>query len=121
MIKRFFTKKSVAFLTVVILMAIVLPFHSAHAESFFTSWIGKAIGTVTEFSANSVVGIVKALIEYVLIPIASVWIAITGTILDYSIQFTIYGDGITTLKESLNNVWVLLRDVFNISFIFLLL
>lgn len=114
--ERFFSKKSVAvFLTTIILFA-VFNIHSAHAGvlssigSGFLEALTQGLGTIYSWLLNLVV-----------IPIASFCLAVVGTILDFSIKYTVYGDGFTAMDGAIRSIWTLLRDVANITFIFMLL
>lgn len=64
---------------------------------------------------------ISGVIEFITIPLASFALAIAGNILDFSIQYTIYGDGFRAMTASVDGVWVLLRDTANVFFIFVLL
>ena len=61
------------------------------------------------------------LFEMVMLPIGAMLLGIAGKIINYSIEYTIFGGGFVIMKDSITTVWVLLRDVINISFIFILL
>ncbi len=88
-------------------------------------YVGKAVGKVTGFAANTIgytVGTVFSFsIEFIAVPIASFYLAIAGMVLDFSVQYTIFGQGFSAMTDPVQNVWVLVRDTLNICFIFILL
>ena len=137
--KRFFTKKSVAIIfTTIIILVGFFSFNQTLAQDSaqmfmdpptdsvdgqkaakdsggglgIANMIGNAIGKVVDGVVGSTINIVT---------IASICLAIAGTILDYSVQYTIYGVGFDNMTTSVREVWVLLRDTANIIFIFALL
>jgi len=82
---------------------------------------GQIIGGAFTGLANIVAFVIEILLELVTIPIASIFLAIAGKLLDYVIQFTINGASFTAYMAIINNLWVLVRDIFNVAFIFILL
>ncbi len=87
-------------------------------------WGGLAgtVGSIAQFAADQAGGVIAFVLEFITIPIASFLLAVAGSILDFSVQFTIFGTGFTKdLNGSIQTVWVLLRDTANITFIFILL
>ncbi len=117
--KRFFTKKSVAPILAIVILVSFFPIHFAHASVL--SWIGSFAAGSAEFLAGSVGTVISSVIELISIPLASISLAIAGSILDFSVQYTVYGQGFAAMKSSIQGVWVLLRDTANICFIFILL
>ncbi len=75
----------------------------------------------TGFMKDVTIDFVVTILEFVTIPIASFCMAISGVILDYSIQYSIYGEGFKVMETTIQSVWVLIRDTANIFFIFVLL
>ncbi|MFH1454791.1 MAG: hypothetical protein ABIF22_00460 [bacterium] len=122
--KRFFTKKSVVLILATILLFGFFNVNTAHA-AWGLDWIGKTIGDAAVNVAGGVIGIattiVAGLIEFIAIPLASIYLAIAGNILDFSVQYTMYGEGFTTMTAVIQSVWTLIRDTANITFIFILL
>jgi len=94
-------------------------------EKSLADYVGEAIGNAFTFGAKTVGNIVgqviSYLLEFVTIPISSFFLSISGIILDYSVQYTIYGDGFHAMTGSIQGVWVLVRDTANLFFIFMLL
>jgi hypothetical protein len=82
---------------------------------------GQVVGSVFTGIANTVAYIIAILLELITIPIASIFLAIAGKLLDFTVQFTINGASFTAYMAVINNLWVLVRDIFNIAFIFIIL
>jgi len=82
---------------------------------------GKVLGKVFTGLANTVAFTISIVLELITIPIASVFLAISGKLLDFVIQFSINGQSFNTFATIINNLWVLVRDIFNVAFIFILL
>lgn len=76
-----------------------------------------SMGTVGEIIFDAVI----FLIERILIPIAAFLVSISGTVMDFSIQYTIFGQGLGSMNASIQSVWTLIRDTANVLFIFILL
>jgi hypothetical protein len=87
----------------------------------FLEKIANSVDLITNAALNTVTGVVSGFLEYFIIPISATLTALAGSILDYAVRYTIYGDGFSAMKDSIQTVWVLLRDTANITFIFLLL
>lgn len=107
------------------------------------SQIARAAGTMAGLGETIPVAITKAIIgalakgvsivakfmmEIVFIPMANLLVSLAGKLLNYSIQYTIYeGIGspgtnpISTFDSSVKEIWIMIRDLFNLSFIFILL
>jgi len=139
--KRFFTKKSVACIFVTILLFGFFSFNIVSVQAATTnnsiltssilnpyaalsSWIGGLLPSPTDFITGiggSVATAISYIIQAVTIPLASIGLSIAGSILDFSLQYTIYGTGFSTMSSSIQGVWTLIRDTANICFIFILL
>jgi hypothetical protein len=139
--KRFFTKKSVACIFVTILLFGFFSFNTISVQAATTnnsiltssilnpyaalsSWIGGLLPSPTDFITGiggSVATAISYIIQAVTIPLASIGLSIAGSILDFSVQYTIYGTGFSTMSSSIQGVWTLIRDTANICFIFILL
>lgn len=149
MIKRFFTKKSVAVILAATFLVGFLPVFNVYAQTnSFNSAIEvmsnlgnsalevSGINNIQDSAVNSstetkdriagaatftgFIGFATPL--YVIHIILSGFIALAGQLFDYSIEFSIIN--IKDLFDStgpLNILWVMIRDLFNISFIFILL
>lgn len=75
----------------------------------------------TGFIKDVALDFVVTILEFVTIPIASFCLAIAGVVLDFSIQYTVYGEGFKIMADTIQSLWVLIRDTANIFFIFVLL
>ena len=91
--------------------------------------IPEAIATAIASSlAGFATSIAKYVLEIIFIPLANVLVTISGKLLNYSIQYTIYesldasgANPISTFDTSVKEIWTIIRDLFNLSFIFILL
>ena len=90
------------------------------SSSFFDP-LGKLVGWALTGIAGIVTTVISVILELVTIPIASIFLGIAGKILDFTIQYTINGASFGTFASIINGLWVLIRDIFNIAFIFILL
>jgi len=126
--KEYFIKKLINKKTLLILLVCIILFgfwniSFAHADIWGP--IFNFLGIGTKLLVKGVIGIVvlvyTAIFQFIVIPILSVMLALAGTILDYSLKFTVYGDGFSLMSTTIQSVWVLLRDTANIVFIFMLL
>ena len=94
-------------------------------EFSLAEWVGGMVGKGVSLVAGSVGSYasdaITFLIQFFFIPIASIGLAIAGTILDYAVQYTIFGTGFSAMSTSIQSIWVLIRDIANVCFIFLLL
>ena len=88
------------------------------AEDAKCDWFCRAIKAASSFLANEIIGFP---IRYILIPVAKILMAIAGKILDFSIHYTIFSGQMQEFDKVVKEVWMIIRDVFNISFIFILL
>jgi len=113
---RFFTKKSVAVILTTIILFGFFNIHSTYA--FSLTDIGT--GIVNALTAG-IATIYSSFLNFIIIPLASFCLAAIGLILDFSIEYSIYGQGFTDMAEPIRSVWVLLRDTANVAFIFVLL
>lgn len=130
---RFFTKKSVAVIITTIILFSSFNFALAAVATPQTTPQPNTVTTTTEDTdwsiggmfvnalIKSVTTLVSSVLNFVIIPLASFCLAAMGMILDYSIEYSIYGAGFTLFEPSIREVWTLLRDTANITFIFILL
>jgi hypothetical protein len=82
------------------------------------NWVTKGIKSITSFIADEIVGFP---IRYIIIPLSKILMAIAGKVLDFSIEYTIYSGSMQNFDKVVKEVWTIIRDVFNLSFIFILL
>ncbi len=117
--ERFFSKKSVAvFLTTIILFSF---FNIHYTNALSWSPVGAIATSFLSVLTNGILTIYSWFLNLIVIPLASFCLAAVGLILDYSIQYTIYGNGFGDMSASIHSIWSLLRDVANVTFIFMLL
>ena len=120
--KRFFTKKSVALIFVTILLFGFFHVNTAHADFLsIGKWISGAAIDALGGILGIVIDVVTAFINFIILPFISLYLAICGMMLDYAVQYTIYGQGFAAMITVIQNVWTLIRDTANVTFIFLLL
>ncbi len=105
------SKKSIAIIFPVISLLVFLPSHFAHADA----------SDMWSFFTGGLSGIISTLLTIVIFPIVAFYDYITGVILDFSLNYSVYGSGFTMMDAGIRTVWVLMRDTANVAFIFLLL
>jgi hypothetical protein len=81
-------------------------------------WFCRAIKAASSFLADEIIGFP---IRYILIPLAKILMAIAGKVLDFSIHYTIFSGQMQNFDGVVKGIWMIIRDIFNISFIFILL
>ncbi|MFA5652008.1 MAG: hypothetical protein WC933_01470 [Candidatus Paceibacterota bacterium] len=87
-----------------------------------SAWIDKGQSLLNAMSPEGIASsVVNFLFEFVMLPITAMCLAVTGKILNFVIQYSIYGEGFQSMALAIQTVWVLIRDTCNIAFIFLLL
>jgi hypothetical protein len=97
---------------------------AAWGNSAFIKIAGKVVdgaADVLSGSSNFLLEAIPKILEYVFIPISAFLLAVAGYIMDFSIQYTIYGKGFIDMNGAIQSVWALIRDSLNICFIFILL
>ncbi|MEI8123545.1 MAG: hypothetical protein WCG60_00035 [bacterium] len=84
------------------------------------NWFTKGIKSIANFLADEIIGFP---IRYIFIPFAKILMALAGKVLDFSIQYTIFSNPnqMGRFDDVVKEVWQIIRDIFNISFIFILL
>ncbi len=80
----------------------------------------KIAGGIASGLAFTVQSVIIYVLELTITPIVSFYLAVSGKVLNFTVQYTIYG-GFGNFYETIKAVWVLTRDMFNITFIFMLL
>ncbi|MDO8579288.1 MAG: hypothetical protein Q7R72_00240, partial [bacterium] len=116
---RFFTnqsaKKSTLILLTFIAVFLVVPFDT-HAQSVTSAIAGffgvadLAVGTIT-----------KIFFEVLILPFAAAMMALMGNLMDVAINFSLHTAFIFSLSPAINLGWVIVRDIANILFIFILI
>ncbi|MFA5934789.1 MAG: hypothetical protein WC827_02830 [Candidatus Paceibacterota bacterium] len=89
---------------------------------------GSFVADLIGGASKVVSSIAKATFEFVMIPIVSYFVVLSGKMLNYSIEYTIFtpfgggsGNPIATFDEPIKAIWTIVRDLFNLTFIFILL
>ncbi|MCX6717206.1 MAG: hypothetical protein NTU76_00835 [Candidatus Taylorbacteria bacterium] len=88
------------------------------AENAGCNLVCRGMKAVGGFLADTIIGFP---IRVIFIPVAKILMAIAGKILDFSIHYTIFSGQMQNFDGVVKEIWTIIRDVFNISFIFILL
>jgi hypothetical protein len=94
---------------------------TSQSELFWTYAGENAKALLIEGPLRIALMVIGGLIQIILIPVASIILTISGTIIDYSLKFTLNSQIMYDTEGSIVTVWTLIRDIFNITFIFILL
>ncbi len=109
--KRFFTKPAAITSILSLVVALFIIPHHAHAGWF--SLDGIALGTIQR--------LIMLPFELYILPLAAGIMYLCGLIMDIAIQFSINTAYIFSLSPAINLGWVIIRDIANIFFIFILI
>ncbi|KKU70637.1 MAG: hypothetical protein UX94_C0003G0031 [Parcubacteria group bacterium GW2011_GWA2_47_21] len=102
-----------AMIATVILLAVVTPFSASAAESNCTLWSFNGF-------FQCLLGGVGLIFEWIIIPFLTLFVQITGSLFDFSVKTaldTSFIRGLAAIKDG----WVIIRDVINMAFIFIIL
>ena len=117
--KKFFPKL-VPFIFATILLFGFFSIHIAFAEAAQTSTPTCDVNHIGTCFSDAFLNLIHTILS-IFVLILGVFIAIIGNILDFTVQYTIYGGGFSAFTASIKYVWALLRDSLNVCFIFILL
>lgn len=82
---------------------------------------GWSLFSIAEITGNAVMGINGVILQLIAIPVCAVFLRIASAILDMSVTFTLSTDIYRQSALGVVSIWVLIRDICNITFIFILL
>ena len=89
--------------------------------SGFMNDFAKAAGGTAKVAADGMASAVAMVLEWIIIPIVSLFLAIAGQVLDFAVQYSLYGTSFSNLAKTIQVTWTLIRDTANVCFIFILL
>ncbi|MEI6190918.1 MAG: hypothetical protein WCP24_00945 [bacterium] len=89
--------------------------------AFMSDWGKNAAKTLAEGALKTVLGVIGGLIQLIWVPVLGILLRIIAACLDLSIQFTLNSTNISGVNDAITTVWALVRNIFNITFIFILL
>jgi hypothetical protein len=78
-------------------------------------------GVFADKAVKTAVAVVGGFLQLIIIPVLGVILRIMAALLDQSIQFALNSVHISDVNDSIVIVWALIRNIFNITFIFILL
>jgi hypothetical protein len=108
--RRFFNRKTALLLTLLAGFVFIVP-QSAHAD-----WFG-----IGEITVQAITTGLTALFEVAILPLAAALMALAGLVMDAAIGFSLHTSYIFNFSPAVNLGWVIVRDIANIFFIFILI
>lgn len=87
----------------------------------FWDAIYKGVETLGQGPLKIVLTVISGIFQFAIIPVLGFLIRIIASSLDMAIQFTLDSKNISNINAAVTNAWALVRNIFNITFIFILL
>ena len=94
---------------------------TAPQQETWYDWLKQGIGFLSEGALKVVLAVIGGLLQLVFLPVLSALLAISAYCLDIAIKFTLDTSNITQANGAVVATWVMVRNIFNITFIFVLL
>ena len=80
-----------------------------------------ALAYLGEGAVRAATAVIGGVLQLIVIPVLGMLLRIVAACLDLAIKFTLDSGHISAVSDAINSVWTIVRNIFNITFIFILL
>lgn len=87
----------------------------------FKTVAGNGLKLMAEGATRTVIGVIGGIYQLLLIPLLGIILRIVAACMDFGFIFTLDSTKIETVNAAIVTVWTLVRNIFNVTFIFILL